>query len=336
MSRRRKKLKVAIYLVVAAALLWSLTAILLTGPIVVRQPEEFEWPYDIGASPERLKRDVEFLCGDLAPRRHAPQDNLDRTAEWIADEFRSAGLEVEYQDYELAEGRFRNVIGFREGLLADAPVRVIGAHYDVFGSFPGADDNASGVAVLLELVRTLPPAPPRRGQYFVAFSTEEPPFFSTEGMGSHVFARKLHEEGRQVDLMIALDLVGYFTDAPGSQRFPVPGMSLLYPRTGNFLAVVGDFRSGKSLKRVKLSMAQVTDLPIRSFRGPAALPGVLWSDHRSFREFDMPGVLLTDTAHMRYPWYHTENDTPDKLDYERMAKIVRGLHAIVLDRDVAK
>jgi hypothetical protein len=336
LSRRRKKLKAAVYLVVTAALLWSLTAILVTGPILVRQPAELELPYEIGASPERLRRDVEFLCGDLAPRQHVPHDNLDRTAEWIAGEFRSAGLEVEYQDYELAEGRFRNVIGFREGLEADAPVRVIGAHYDAYGSFPGADDNASGVAVLLELVRTLPPARPKRSQYFVAFSTEEPPFFSTEGMGSHVFARKMNDEGMQIDLMISLDLVGYYTEAPGSQRFPVPGMGLLYPRTGNFLAVVGDLGSGASLKRVKWSMGRLTDLPIRSFRGPAALPGVLWSDHRSFRQFDMPGVLLTDTAHMRYPWYHTEDDTPDKLDYDRMAEIVRGLHAITLDRDVAK
>lgn len=325
----------AIYFVVAVALLWSLTAILLTGPILVRQTAKLDLPYELDVSPERLQRDVELLCGDLAPRQHQPQDNLDRTAEWIADEFRRAGLVVEYQDYELPEGRFRNVVGFREGLETDEPVRVIGAHYDVFGSFPGADDNASGVAVLLELVRTLPPMKPRHSQYFVAFSTEEPPFFSTDGMGSHVFARKMHERGTRIDLMVALDLVGYFTDTPGSQRFPIPGMGLLYPRTGNFLAVVGDLRSGKSLKRVKWSMARLTDLPVRSFRAPAALPGVMWSDHRSFREFDMPGVLLTDTAHMRYPWYHTENDTPDKLDYGRMAEIVRGLHAIVLDRDVS-
>lgn len=325
-----------IYLVVAVALLWSLTAILLTGPVLVRRPAPLVLPYDLDVSPERLRRDVEYLCGELAPRRHEPQDNLDRTADWIADEFHRAGLEVEFQEYELPEGRFWNVVGFRQGLEVDAPVRIIGAHYDVFDSFPGADDNASGMAVLLELVRTLPPARPKRSQYFVAFSTEEPPFFGTEGMGSHVFARELHERGTQVDLMIALDLVGYFTEAPGSQRFPLPGMGLLYPRTGNFLAVVGDLRSGASIKRVKLSMARLTDLPIHSFRGPAALPGVMWSDHRSFRGFDMPAVLLTDTAHMRYPWYHTEQDTPDKLDYERMAEIVRGLHGIVLDRDVAK
>jgi hypothetical protein len=329
-------LKVAIYLVVAVALLWSLTAILLTGPILVRTPTKLELPYDLVVSPERLQRDVEFLSGELSPRHYERRDNLDRAAEWIAEEFRLAGLVVDFQDYDLPEGRYRNVVAFREGLEIEAPVRVIGAHYDAYGEFPGANDNASGLAVLLELVRTLPRARPRRSQYFVAFSTEEPPFFATEGMGSYVFARELHDRGTDVDLMIAMDLVGYFTDNPRSQRYPIPGMGLLYPRTGNFLAVVGDLRSGASLKRVKGSMVRMTDLPIHSVRAPAAVPGVMWSDHRSFREFDMPGVLLTDTADLRYSWYHSEHDTPEKLDYVRMAKIVRGLHAIVLDRDVAE
>lgn len=326
----------AIYLVVALALLWSLTAILLTGPILVRRPAKLELPYDLAVSPERMRRDVELLCGELSPRHYQRTENLDLAAEWIADEFRRAGLVVDYQDYDLPQGRYRNVIGFREGLEADAPVRIIGAHYDAFGEFPGADDNASGIAVLLELARTLPPARPKRSQYFVAFSTEEPPFFATEGMGSYVFARELHGRGTPVDLMIAMDLVGYFVDNPRSQRFPFPGMGLFYPRTGNFLAVVGDLRSGVSLKRVKASLARMTDLPIHSVRAPAAVPGVMWSDHRSFREFDMPGVLLTDTAYLRNPWYHTEHDTPEKLDYGRMAEIVRGLHAVVLDRDVAE
>jgi hypothetical protein len=328
-------LKVAIYLVIVAALLWSLTAILLTGPILVRRIARLELPYDLAISPERLQRDVEYLCGELSPRHFERTDHLDLAAAWIAEEFRRAGLVVDFQEYDLPEGQFRNVIGFREGLDVDAPVRVIGAHYDAYGETPGANDNASGVAVLLELVRTLPPARPRRSQYFVAFSTEEPPFFATEGMGSYVFARELRDRGTEIDLMIAMDLVGYFTDSPRSQRFPLPGMGLLYPRSGNFLAVVGDLRSGVSLKRVKASMARLTDLPIHSVRAPAAIPGVMWSDHRSFRELGMPGVLLTDTAFLRYPWYHSEHDTPEKLDYDRMAEIVRGLHAIVLDRDVA-
>jgi Zn-dependent M28 family amino/carboxypeptidase len=154
-------------------------------------------------------------------------------------------------------------------------------------------------------------------------------------MGSHVFARSLKERGIEVDLMIAMDLVGYYTDSPRSQRFPAPGLGWLYPREGNFLAVVGDLGSGSWIKRVRRAMASMTDLPVHSFRAPSAVPGIGWSDHRSFRELEMPGVLLTDTAFLRYPWYHTEQDTPEKLDYERMAEVVRGLHALVWDRDVA-
>jgi hypothetical protein len=331
---RKKVFNTILYAAISVLLVWSLLAIVLTGPVMVRKPPMLELP-EIGVSADRLKRDVERLCGEFSPRHFGRPDNLDRAAEWIADEFRRAGLSVAFQDYELSEGRFRNVVGFREGLEADSPVRVIGAHYDVYGDSPGANDNASGVAVMLELVRTLPGPRPRRGQYFVAFSTEEPPFFATEGMGSHVFARSLKERGIEVDLMIAMDLVGYYTDSPRSQRFPAPGLGWLYPREGNFLAVVGDLGSGSWIKRVRRAMASMTDLPVHSFRAPSAVPGIGWSDHRSFRELEMPGVLLTDTAFLRYPWYHTEQDTPEKLDYERMAEVVRGLHALVWDRDVA-
>jgi hypothetical protein len=112
-------------------------------------------------------------------------------------------------------------------------------------------------------------------------------------------------------------------------------MGLLYPRVGNFVAVVGDLSSGSILQRMRLALAQATDLDVRTFRGPSRMPGVMWSDHWSFRQLGYPGVLVTDTAFLRYPWYHTEQDTPDRLDYERMAELVRGLHAVVLDRDVA-
>jgi Zn-dependent M28 family amino/carboxypeptidase len=286
-------------------------------------------------SPERIRADVEHMCGPLSPRDFRHPENLTRASEWIADEFRRHGLQVDFQEYETSAGRFRNVVGFRRGLVPDEPVRVIGAHYDVFGDGPGADDNASGVAVLLEVVRTLPPVPPRRSQYFVAFATEEPPFFATEEMGSYAFASRLHDSGIQVEVMLAMDLVGYYTDAAGSQRFPIPGLGLVYPDRGNFVAIVGDLGSGRWIKRVRTGFGTMTDLPVKSFRAPGSIPGVMWSDHWSFRELGLPGLLITDTAFLRYPWYHDEQDTPEKLDYIRMAEVVRGLHAIVLDRDVS-
>ena len=335
MSRRRL-LTSAVLAALGVLLAWSLIAIVLTGPVMVRTPSKLDLPYPLEVSSHRLRRDVEHLSQDLSPRNYGRIDNLDRAAAWIAQELGDAGLTVELQEYELPEGRYRNVIGFRQGLEAAGPVRVIGAHYDAYGDGPGADDNASGIAALLELARTKPPLRPRLSQYFVAFSTEEPPFFATESMGSHAFARRLRERGVAVETMVALDLVGYYSDEPHSQRFPLPLLGLLYPREGNFVAVVGDLASGRDLQRLRRVLLSMTDLPVHTFRGPRAIPGLMWSDHWSFRQLGFPGVLVTDTAFLRNPSYHTAQDTADRLDYARMAELVRGLHALILDRDVSE
>ena len=264
----------------------------------------------------------------MSPRSSEDLANLERAASWIEREFRAAGLEVETQEYEAAGRPYRNVIAVRPGARAAEGVLVLGAHYDAFGPFPGADDNASGVAVLLETVRTLPRRPPKHTQFFVAFATEEPPHFGTDEMGSYHFARLLRERGRRVEVMVALDLVGRFSDEPGSQRFPLPGLGLFYPGRGNFIAVVGDLRSGSAIKRVRDAMLATDSLPVRSFRGPALLTGVHWSDHVSFRRLNMPAVMVTDTAFLRHDDYHTARDTPDLLDYDRMAALVRALHGV--------
>lgn len=306
--------------------LGCLLAILITGPVIVR-PQKVELEAQI--SVERLRRDARILCSDFTPRSYLHRENLDRAADWLAEELRASGLEVEFQDYEIGENRYRNVVGIRRGLEGSRRVMVLGAHYDAYGEFPGADDNASGVAVLLELARTLPPDRPQMDQYLVAFSTEEPPFFGTDDMGSYRFAQRLREREQRVELMVALDLVGYYSDEPGSQGFPLPGLGLLYPDRANFIAVVGDLRSGSAIKRVKAGMLGAGDLPVHSFRAPRAISGVRWSDHDSFRRLDMPAVLVTDTAFMRYPHYHTQSDTPEKLDYDRMARLVRALHGVL-------
>ncbi len=237
------------------------------------------------------------------------------------------------QDYEVEGQHYRNVIGRRAGSDPSAPAIVIGAHYDTVEETPGANDNASGVAVLLELARTLPDVQTRRTHYLVAFSTEEPPHFATEGMGSHVFARQLVEQGTDLLLMVSLDMVGYFTDEPGSQHFPSPLFRLMYPRRGNFIAIIGDARSGEAIDRAKRGMMAAGRLPVHSFRAPRSTRLVQLSDHWSFRSHDLPAVQITDTAFMRYPHYHRPEDTPDKLDYERMAEVVRSLHGILWEGD---
>ncbi len=340
--RKASVVRAVVYGAVGTLFVGSLLAIGITGPIVVRTSR---LEMTVAASTERLRADVEQLARELVPRDASSPANLDRAAEWIATAMRGAGLEVELQSYDVRGTTYRNVIGFRAGLEPAAPVRVLGAHYDAYGPHPGADDNASGVAVLLEVVRTLQPEAPRRGQYFVAFSTAEPPFFGTRDMGSRRFAERLVERGVGVDLMVALDGVGYFDETPGSQRFPAPGLGLLYPSRGNYIEVVGDAQAGPWIRQLKLHLLSACDpgepksrpcLPILSLRAPAFVAGVAASDHRSFRDLGLPGVLVTDTGALRNRRYHTPEDTPETLDYERMADLVRGLHGLLWDRDVAE
>lgn len=328
-------LRSGFYVFVGGLFVFALAGMYFTGPVVVAPP-----PIEIETQPsaDRLRSSVETLCTELAPRDFEHRSNLDRIVLWVASQFESARLSVELQDYEAGGKRYHNVIGRRPGRDPDAPAIVVGAHYDTIGDVPGADDNASGVAVLLELVRTLPASRPRRTQYFVAFGTEEPPFFGTDEMGSYRFGRKLVDEGTEVALMVSLDLVGYFADGRGTQRFPSPWFRLFYPDRGNFIAILGDASAGRAIQRAKRGLiagsdasraARGRELPVVSFRG---LPGselVRLSDHLSFRRLGMPAVQVTDTAFLRYPYYHHADDTPEKLDYERMADLVCSLQGLL-------
>lgn len=327
--RRATALRAIVFAAVAALFLGSLAAIAITGPVVVRSTK-----LDVkgAASAARLQRDVERLTRDLAPRGASNPASLDRAAAWIAEELRAARLEVALQAYDARGTTYRNVVGFRRGLDTAAPVRVLGAHYDASGPQPGADDNASGVAVLLEIARTLQPEVPRHSQYFVAFSTAGPPFFGTRDMGSRRFAEDLLERGVAVDVMVALDLVGTYDD----EHFPLYGLRWLYPSAGGFAAVVGDTSAGPWIRQVKLSWMAACDLGMYSFRAPRRVPGIGASDDRSFRELGLPGVRVTDTALLRRPQDPGNSAPTPELDYARMADLVRCFHGLLWDRDVAE
>ena len=318
------------FVTVALVFAGALLGILLTGPVVVRVPRI---DMRVEPSPERLRGSVQTLCTEFTPRSYRDTGNLDRAADWIADRLRNAGLDVELQEYRIDAGVYRNVIARRAGSDPSAASIVIGAHYDAYGEMPGADDNASGVAVLLELARTLPDVQPTRTQYLVAFSTEEPPHFGTDDMGSHVFARSLLQRGVDVGLMVSLDLVGVYSDEPGSQRFPSPAFRLLYPGRGNFIAIIGDLRAGPGIEWAKRGMLAGSRLPVHSLRAPTSTGLVHLSDHWSFRRLGLPGVLVTDTAFLRHRHYHEPEDTPEKLDYERMGELVQSLHGILWEAE---
>jgi Zn-dependent M28 family amino/carboxypeptidase len=248
---------------------------------------------------------------------------LDAIARYIRQEFQASGAKVSEQPYQVNGITYRNVVaGFGP---READLVVIGAHYDAAGLQPGADDNASGVAGLLELARALGANPPAMQVELVAYTLEEPPFFRTPHMGSTVHAKSLRAQEKNVRAMISLEMIGYFTGEPESQRFPLALLRHLYPRTGNFIAVVGKLGQWETVRRIKQAIRGSSDLPVRSINAPAWVTGVDFSDHLNYWAAGYRAVMITDTAFYRNDRYHTSRDTADSLDYERMAKVVRGV-----------
>jgi Zn-dependent M28 family amino/carboxypeptidase len=283
----------------------------------------------VDASPERLRSDVERLVA-LSPRDAASPEGNDHAAVFVRDAFVEAGLEPTFQTFEVEDGArpSRNVVA-RVG-PAEGPRVVVGAHYDACGALPGADDNASGVAALLELARMLAKHPPSGPVELVAYANEEPPDFATPAMGSVHHAEALARSGVEVKAMLCLEMVGYFDDAPGSQRYPVAPMAAIYPTRGDFIAVIGNVGGASLVRDVKRAMAGASPLSVESINAPEAIPGVDFSDHRSYWARGIPAVMVTDTAFYRNDRYHTARDLPDTLDYARMADVVAGVHAAVV------
>jgi Zn-dependent M28 family amino/carboxypeptidase len=212
---------------------------------------------------------------------------------------------------------------------------VVGAHYDSAQGAPGANDNGSGCAALLELAHRLKdfkPAPGRKLR-LVLWVNEEPPYFQTEQMGSYVHAQSLDDAGRKVDAAISLETLGYYRDEPGSQHYPAP-FDRLYPDRGNFVAFVGDLGSRGLVRRALGTFRSHAHFPSEGVSAPGFIEGVYWSDHWSYAQIGAPALMVTDTALFRYPYYHTGQDTPDRIDYERLARVVEGIDAVV--RDLAR
>jgi Zn-dependent M28 family amino/carboxypeptidase len=281
-----------------------------------------------GADPARLRRHVEALAGGaLGPRDFAHPEGLDRAAAYVAVALREHTPDVSMQPFEVSGRTYRNVVA-RFGPAGPERI-VVGGHYDTAGALPGADDDASGVAGLVELARLLAAAPPSVPVELVAFTLEERPTFASAEMGSAVHAASLARAGVKVRLMIALEMIGYFTDAPHSQAFPAPGLELVYPTRGNFIAVVGKLGQRGPVRRVRDAMRIATPLGVESINAPRSMAGVDLSDHRSYWDQGWDAVMITDTAFFRNPNYHQAGDTPDTLDYTRMAQVVTGVHAAV-------
>ena len=248
-----------------------------------------------------------------------------RVADWLLSAFQAAQWRVAPQAYRVGGRPYVNVLASSAPGSA-RPLFVLAAHYDAVPGTPGADDNASGVAVLLEIARLLGPSPPPH-LLLAACCTEE--VQGTDGKGSFALARALRTRGRPVSGMLSLEMLGYFDDRPGTQHFPVPGLGLFYPRRGNFLAVVSDLGAVGFARRTARALRRVGSVRVRTFCGPAAMPGIHWSDHASFRRLGIPAAMLTDTAFHRNPHYHRASDLPETLDFPRLEETARMLATAV-------
>lgn len=283
---------------------------------------------------DSLLSDVEMLAGEIGPRGVMEPEALTAAATFIERSLSDAGYEVARQCFEVGGTLCCNIEAERPGSSLADEIIVVGGHYDsvLMESLPcpGANDNASGAAATLALARAFAGLTPHRTVRFVLFVNEEPPFFQNPFMGSWVYAKRCRERGENIVAMLSLETIGYYSDEPGSQKYPFP-LGLLYPSTGNFITFVGNVGSRKLVRESIASFRRHAEFPSEGGALPGSMPGVGWSDHWAFWQEGFRAIMVTDTAPYRYPHYHKPTDTPDKLDYERMARVVDGLEGVIID-----
>jgi len=277
---------------------------------------------------ERLKADVTMLAGTIGERNTNCYLQLQQSALYIAGRFRQLGYTIREEPYLANNRNVMNIEAELKGTRQPDEIVVVGAHYDSPPESPGANDNASGVAAMLELARQFKDKKTGRTVRFVAFVNEEPPWFQTSLMGSRVYAANARRRGDKIVAMLALETIGYYSDKPGSQQYPPP-FNLLYPDTGNFIGFVGNLASRFLVRGSIKTFRDTTSFPSEGLAAPAFVKGVGWSDQWAFWQEGYPGIMITDTAPFRYPHYHEATDTPDKVDYGRMARVVGGIGRVV-------
>ncbi|MGA9042894.1 MAG: M28 family peptidase [Terriglobales bacterium] len=277
---------------------------------------------------DHLSAEVKYLSVTIGERSIEHAGSLKVTSEFLSDNLRQAGYAVTESTYSVAGQEVSNIEATLAGSDSASGIIVVGAHYDSVAGTVGANDNATGVAAVLELARLLQGSKLRKTIRFVLFVNEEPPYFQTKNMGSLVYARQLHHDGVSVSAMISLETIGFYSDESGSQKYP-PVLGLFYPNRGDFIGFVGNRESRDLVRRSVRRFRESTSFPSEGVAAPADWPGVGWSDHWSFWQENYPAIMITDTAPFRYPYYHTPRDTIDKVDFEKMARVVDGVRRVV-------
>jgi hypothetical protein len=294
------------------------------GPLPKPGPE-------LRALADRLRGHVNALAEEIGERHVEDPRALQRTIDYIRDRFRAYGYVPHMREYGGANALFVNIEVEIHGRELPGEILLVGAHYDTVWLTPGADDNASGVAVLLEISRILAGRRPQRTLRLVAFANEEFPHYGTERMGSRAYAERAAQRGERIVGMFSLEMVGFYSDQPGSQRYPRI-IRRFFPGTGDFLAFVSNLHSRALLHAAIGSFRRHARFPSEGLAAPIALvPDITRSDHAMFWLAGYPAVMITDTAEYRNPNYHQVGDLPDTLDYLRMARVTEGLAAMVAE-----
>jgi Zn-dependent M28 family amino/carboxypeptidase len=277
---------------------------------------------------ENLYKHVEYLSVKIGERHLWKEGSLNKAADYIESVFTSSGYAVWRQTYTCYGQSVSNLIAEKSG--TDKEVVTIGAHYDTVPGSPGADDNASAVAGLLELARLNQERSDKKPLVFSAFVNEEPPCFGSPNMGSMVYAKHLKEQRTPVEVMVSLEMIGYFSEKR-IQAYPLPGMGLVYPKTGDYIGVVGNFHSSKYVSFFKKGIRKHSNINARSLTSPEFFGGINLSDNYSFWHHGYRAVMVTDTSFFRNRNYHRETDTIDTLNFDRMAEVVKGLYYTLLE-----
>mgnify|MGYP001114703132 CR=1 FL=1 len=273
----------------------------------------------------QLRQDVQVLAEQIGPRSLLDRpDSLAQAAEYIQHRLEKLGYQVTRQEYSAWGRQVANLAAECPGHSRADQILLVGAHYDTVAGSPGADDNATGVAALMALAERFAKAHPSRTIRLVAFANEEPPFFQTQAMGALVYAQECRRQGEHIIAMLSLESLGYYSQEPGSQQYPMP-FGWMAPHVGNFIAFIGNQRSELLVRHVMALFEQREHFPAGGAALPELVPGVAFSDHWAFWQQGYPALMVTDTAMYRNPFYHTANDKPETLDWDRLARVVRGL-----------
>lgn len=277
---------------------------------------------------DRLSEDVRFVSTSIGERSVRKQGSLQAANQYIRSRLQQSGYEPTEHPFSMQGDTVSNLEAVLAGSNSTKETIVVGAHYDSVAGTVGANDNATGVAATLELARLFQGSKLRRTVRFVFFVNEEPPYFQTENMGSLVYARELRREGVSVVGMISLETIGFYSDVPGSQKYP-SGLASFYPSRGNFIGFVANSESGALLRKSIRRFRESTEFPSEGIAAPGEWLGIGWSDHWSFWQQNYPAIMVTDTAAFRYPYYHTAGDTFDKVDFEKAARVVFGVRNVI-------